>query len=122
MGTIHLEDIRVYAHHGCMVAETIIGSDYRVDLWVEADLRVSSISDALIDTVDYVFLNAIVCEEMAIPSKLLECVARRILQRAMRELPMIELCRVRVAKVNPPVGGHVGAVSVELSEKRGVAS
>ena len=122
MGVIHLEDIKVYAHHGCMEAETVIGSDYRVDLWVEADLEVSALSDDLSDTVDYVLLNAIVCEEMAVPSKLLEHVARRIVKRVMRENTMIDECRVRVAKVNPPVGGHVRAISVELSEKRKGAS
>lgn len=122
MGKIHLENIKVYAHHGCMEAETIIGSDYRVDLWVDANLQTPAASDNLIDTVDYVLLNAIVCEEMAIPSKLLEHVANRIVKRAMHEILMIEVCRVRVAKINPPVGGHVGAVSVELSKKRGVAS
>ena len=122
MGVIHLEDIKVYAHHGCMEAETVIGSDYRVDLWVETDLGVSAVSDDLSDTVDYVLLNAIVCEEMAVPSKLLEHVARRIVKRVMRENTMIYMCRVRVAKVNPPVGGHVRAISVELSEKRRVAS
>ena len=122
MGVIHLEDIKVYAHHGCMEAETVIGSDYRVDLWVDADLEVSALSDDLSDTVDYVLLNAIVCEEMAVPSKLLEHVARRIVKRVMRENTMIEECRVRVAKVNPPVGGHVRAISVELSEKRKEAS
>lgn len=122
MGQIHLENIKVYAHHGCMEAETVIGSDYRVDLWVEADLEASAASDVLVDTVDYVLLNAIVCEEMAIPSKLLEHVAKRIVKRAMKEITLIERCRVRVAKINPPVGGHVGAVSVDLSEKRSGAS
>ena len=122
MGVIHLEDIKVYAHHGCMEAETVIGSDYRVDLWVEADLEVSTLSDDLSDTVDYVLLNAIVCEEMAVPSKLLEHVALRIVKRVMRENTMIDECRVRVAKVNPPVGGHVRAISGELSEKRKEAS
>ena len=112
----------MYAHHGCMEAETVIGSDYRVDLWVEADLYTSGLSDNLSDTVDYVVLNNIVNEEMAIPSKLLEHVARRILTRVMQEEPMVDLCYVRVAKINPPVGGHVRAISVELSEKREVAS
>jgi dihydroneopterin aldolase len=105
-----------------MEAETVIGSDYRVDLWVEADLRSSAVSDDLTDTVDYVVINNIVSEEMAIPSKLLEHVARRILKRVMQEEPMVDLCGVKVAKINPPVGGHVRTISVELSEKREVAS
>ena len=64
MGVIKVENIRVYAYHGCMSEETTIGSDYRVDVSVEADLEKSSVTDALNDTVDYVTLNAIVVEEM----------------------------------------------------------
>ena len=60
MGVIKVENIRVYAYHGCLSEETVIGSDYRVDVSVEADLEKSSLSDALNDTVDYVTLNAIV--------------------------------------------------------------
>ena len=37
MGIIKLENIRVFANHGCLKEETTIGSDYRVDLEVEAN-------------------------------------------------------------------------------------
>ena len=71
MGRIKLNNIRVHAWHGCLKEESIIGSDYRVDLEITADLSVPSISDRLSDTIDYVHLNNIVKEEMAIKSKLL---------------------------------------------------
>ena len=32
MGVIKVENIKVYAHHGCLSEETNIGSDYRVDV------------------------------------------------------------------------------------------
>ncbi|HLV71126.1 MAG TPA: dihydroneopterin aldolase, partial [Xanthomarina sp.] len=81
MGIIKVENIRVFAHHGCLKEETKIGCDYRVDLKVKADLQASAKTDDLSDTVDYVFLNKIVKEEMLKPSKLLETVAKRILNR-----------------------------------------
>ena len=56
MGVIKVENIRVYAYHGCMSEETTIGSDYRVDVSVNADLEKSSVTDALNDTVDPHFL------------------------------------------------------------------
>ena len=71
MGIIKVENIRVFAHHGCLKEETKIGSDYRVDLKVKANLQTSAKSDILKDTVDYVFLNRIVREEMHKPSHLL---------------------------------------------------
>ncbi|MFM6937914.1 MAG: dihydroneopterin aldolase, partial [Aquirufa sp.] len=66
MGTIKLQNIRTFSFHGCLEEEARIGSDYRVDLEIKTDLRKSSMSDDLKDTVDYVLLNQIVVEEMAI--------------------------------------------------------
>ena len=89
MGRIDLKNIRVYAYHGCLKEETAIGSDYLVQLSVEADLSKASISDDLTDTVDYVDLNAIVKQEMAIPAKLLEFVAKRIVDRVFNEHSLV---------------------------------
>ena len=47
MGIIKVENIRVFAHHGCLKEETKIGSDYRVDLKVKADLQKSAKTDEL---------------------------------------------------------------------------
>ena len=66
MGTIKIRNIRVYAYHGCLIEEGKIGSDYRVDLTVKADLSKSAQTDNLSDTVDYVHLNKIVKEEIKI--------------------------------------------------------
>lgn len=118
MGIIKVNNIRVYAHHGCLKEETIIGSDYLVDVLVHANLTQASKSDDLKDTVDYVLINKIVTEEMAIPSKLLEHVAKRILDRFFTETQLIEKARIGVSKINPPIGGDVKSVTVLLKAKR----
>ncbi|WP_339622587.1 dihydroneopterin aldolase [uncultured Winogradskyella sp.] len=118
MGIIKVENIRVFANHGCLKEETLIGSDYRVDLKVKANLSASSISDELVDTVDYVFLNNIVREEMDKPSKLLETVAQRIIDRIFNEDKMVTKTSVWVSKINPPIGGDVEMVTIKLSQKR----
>lgn len=118
MGIIKVENIRVFAHHGCLKEETLIGSDYRVDLQVKADLKLSAKSDKLEDTVDYVFLNKVVREEMAQPSKLLETVAKRILNRIFKEDKLVKKATVSVSKVNPPIGGDVELVTIKMTEKR----
>jgi dihydroneopterin aldolase len=118
MGEIILENIRVFSHHGCLKEETVIGSDYRVDLTVSADLSVSAETDDLEDTVDYVLLNRIVKEEMAIPSKLLEHVGQRILDRIFLATSLVENARVIVSKINPPIGGDVQQVRVSMSRSR----
>jgi dihydroneopterin aldolase len=118
LDTINLNNIRVYAYHGCLPEETKIGSDYRVDISVDANLDISAKSDELSDTVDYVHLNKIVKEEMAIASKLLEHVAKRIIDRIFSELEMVKKAKVKVAKLNPPLGGDVEDVNITLSRKR----
>jgi len=112
MGKIYLKNIRVYANHGCMVEEGKIGSDYVVNLMVKTDLSLSSKTDRLEDTVDYVALNSIVKDEMAIRSKLLEQVATRILLRILKEHKTVTFAKVKVAKKNPPIGGNVEEVAI----------
>lgn len=118
MGIIRLKNVRVYACHGCLAEETIIGSDYTVQLEVKANLKPSAQSDDLHDTVDYVHLNAIIKEEMAVPSKLLETVAQRINKRVLDEISLVSWVQVCVAKINPPISGDVAQVEVCLKAKR----
>ena len=118
MGIIKVKNIRVYAYHGCLDEEGKIGSEYRVDLAVKADLKNSAKSDKLSDTVDYVHLNKIVKEEMAIRTKLLETVADKILDRILIEIPMVKKATVDVSKINPPIGGNVAMVTIQMSKKQ----
>ncbi|MFD0990522.1 dihydroneopterin aldolase [Mariniflexile jejuense] len=118
MGIIKVENIRVFAYHGCLKEETKIGSDYLVDLEVEASLQKSAKTDKLTDTVDYVFLNRIIKDEMAIPSQLLETVGKRILNRIFKEDKLVKKATVWVSKLNPPIGGDVEKVTIKMSDKR----
>ena len=118
MGTIKISNIRVYAYHGCLVEEGKIGSDYRIDLFVKANLKSSSETDQLADTVDYVLLNKIVKEEMAVRTKLLETVANLILNRILLEIPLVDKAKIKVSKLNPPIGGNVEMVSIIMEKKR----
>jgi dihydroneopterin aldolase len=118
MGTIKLKNIRTFSFHGCLEEEGKIGSDYRIDLEIKTDLRKSSTTDELKDTVDYVLLNKIVVEEMDIRSKLLEHVAHRIISRIFKEIPEISRILLAVSKLNPPIGGDVEAVTIEMEEYR----
>lgn len=118
MGIIKLKNIRTFSYHGCLIEEGKIGSDYSVDLEIKTDMRKSMETDELEDTVDYVHLNKIVEEEMAIRSKLLEHVAHRIVQRVFREIASISRIIVSVSKINPPIGGDVEAVTIQIEEYR----
>ncbi|MFX0556048.1 dihydroneopterin aldolase [Maribacter sp. CXY002] len=118
MGKVQVENIKAYAYHGCLAEETRIGSDYLVNVTVEADLSKAALTDALKDTVDYVHINKIVKEEMAIPSKLLEHVAKRISDRIFVEIPMVLESSISVSKISPPINGDVEKVTISINSKR----
>ena len=118
MGTIKLKNIRTFSFHGCLPEEGRIGSEYSVDLEIKTDLRQSAVSDKLADTVDYVYLNRVVKDEMDIRSNLLEHVAHRIIVKIFNDLPQVSRIKVSVAKLNPPIGGDVESVAVEMEEFR----
>lgn len=116
MGIIILENIKIYSNHGCLEEEARIGSDYLVDLEVEADFSQACETDELIDAVDYVLLNKIVKEEVNQRSKLLEHVCKRMLDRIGVEVENVQRAKVKLSKLNPPIGGHVEKVSIVLEK------
>ena len=112
MGQIKLTDIRLYAYHGCLEEEKKIGSDYIVNLKVNANLDLPAKSDKLDDAINYVMLHQIVEEEMAIHSKLLEHVADRILRKIFKSMGNVQKVWIMVSKQNPPIGGNIKEVSI----------
>ena len=63
---------------------------------------------------NYALVYQTVQREMAIPSRLLECVAKRIIDAVKAEFPPVTSVKVRVCKLNPPLGGQMDHVSVEM--------
>lgn len=114
MGLIEIKGIRVFAFHGCLEEEERIGGHYRVDVRVVADLLTAERSDHLSDTIDYGRVTAIVKEQMAVRSNLIEHVAHRVLEALRAEWPGAERWSVRLVKERPPVNGDVDHVAYEL--------
>lgn len=107
MGVIDVNGIRVFAYHGCLEEEARIGGQYRVDVRVEGDFGEAERSDELGVTVDYGRVAAIVRDEMAQRSKLIEHVAARILVTLKAVWPNGYRWQVRVVKQRPPIQGDV---------------
>lgn len=118
MGIIRLNNIRCYAYHGCLTEEAEIGSDYRVDLWVKADFTRAAETDMLSDTIDYVKLNKLVKILMSKRSNLLEQVVQRMVDEVLQQFPEVSETGVSLSKINPPLGGDVESVTVELTKSR----
>ena len=109
---IEVNGIQLYAFHGCLEEEGRIGGHYIVDVSLTTDFTSAALSDDLTQTVDYVDINRIVSEEMAIRSKLIEHVGQRISRRIYQELKAIEKLKVKITKLCPPINGDVQNVAI----------
>lgn len=112
MGTILVEGIQLYAYHGCLEEEAKIGADYIVDVTMKTDFSKAASTDNLSDTIDYVRVYQIVKQEMAIRSKLIEHVGKRIFDKLKTEFKSLQTIQVKVTKLNPPMNGNVDRVSI----------
>lgn len=118
MGKILLEGLEFYAYHGFYPEERKIGGQYKIDLTLEFTFGKVLKSDNLSDTIDYGEVCRVVDEEMKIPSKLIEHLAARIIDRVMVEFESINNIQIKLSKMNPPVKVQMLAVSVELEKER----
>lgn len=115
MNRIEVNGIKLYAYHGCLKEEGAIGGHYIVDVVIDTDFSIAAETDELSKTVDYVDINRIVKEEMAIRSKLIEHVGRRIIER-IKGLNNVESVLVKVTKISPPINGDVNNVAILIKE------
>lgn len=118
MAIIELNDMRFYAHHGCFDEERTIGTHFRVDLSFTTDTARAEVSDNIADTVSYLDVYQVVKREMAVPSHLLEHVARRVGEAVLFQFPDTMDVKVKVYKLNPPLGGQLESVSVQVAVER----
>ena len=113
---VEVNGIKLYAFHGCLPEEGKIGGHYIIDVSVTTDFSQAAAEDDLSKTVDYVDINKIVKEEMAIRSKLIEHVGQRIISRIKSEIQRIDSVRVKVTKICPPINGDVSNVAIIIEE------
>lgn len=113
--SIELKNMRFFAYHGVLEHEAIHGNNFSVTLRFSADLSEACVSDEVADTVNYAEVYDLVKEEMAIPSKLIENAAYRILRRVEEAFPKIDRIEVELAKMNPPVAGQMDYSAITIS-------
>ncbi len=119
MAIIALESMRFQAQHGVYAEETVIGNAFEMDVWLETNIVKAAESDDLAKTINYQTIYDICRFEMSKPQKLLETVVQNISQSIKKQFSNIQSIRIRLRKLQPPLGGVVQAVSVEISEQYG---
>ena len=118
--TVKVENLKIYAFHGCMEEEKIIGGDYVINICAVCSVGKKAFDDEIGGTVDYVDLARIAKREMSVRSRLLEAVVKRIIDCCFNEISVLDQISVTVSKISPPIDADVESVSVSMDKKRGV--
>ncbi|MEM6788386.1 MAG: dihydroneopterin aldolase [Myxococcota bacterium] len=116
--TIHLDGIRFRARHGASEQERHLWQDFAVDLKVALPEASLPATDERASVYDYDRLASLVVEEGTTTSyKLLETLARRVIERLLDDTPALQVT-VRLRKFGPPTAASVDTVAIELSGAR----
>lgn len=116
MSKIYLEDVKIYAYHGVLPEENLIGTYYILNVELHTDLWNAAESDDLNDTISYADINDIIHDEMKIKSKLLEHVAGRIISKIHGKFSQIGYIKLKITKTAPPMKGEMKGASIELEK------
>ncbi|SMO67446.1 dihydroneopterin aldolase [Saccharicrinis carchari] len=113
-GIIELDEMEFYAYHGCFKEEQKVGNRFTVNIAIQLDIQKPSESDNIQDALNYVRVYELTKQEINKKSHLLEHLAERILNSIRLEFELVDWVRVKVSKLNPPMGGQMKSVSVTL--------
>ena len=114
MSVISIEGMEFFSYHGCFEEEKIIGTKFRIDVFLTVDTTKAEQTDSLHDTVNYQSVYRLIKNEMDIKSNLLENVGRRIISAILKTFEQVESVKLKIRKMNPPLGGKIDFVSLEM--------
>lgn len=118
MSKISLENMEFHAYHGCLEHEQTLGNTFLVTVCMEIDTELAEKTDNLEDTLNYQLIYNVIKFEMEISSKLIEHLAQRIANCLFQKFTQIKSLSIKLSKINPPLGGKVACVSIEIDKNR----
>lgn len=112
--TIHINGLRLFARHGVMPQEKVVGNEFEINVLLNIRADEAIENDDISATVNYAVVVDIIKQQMEQPSRLLENVAGRIRKALVEEFPQIESGEVTVAKLAPPIAEQMNYVAVTI--------
>ena len=113
-----MTDLCFYAYIGLGVQESLVRNEFIVTLRLRTELKRAIQTDEVDDTLSYAEVFEAVKDEMSRPSRLLEHIAGRIVQRLFHDFPALDGIELSLMKRNPPMGADIEGAGVELSVER----
>ncbi len=116
MGLIALEGMAFRAYHGVYAEEQVLGNDFVVDVYITTNFMMAAASDNLNHTISYETVYEICKMVMREPTRLIETLADRIIEGVKHQFQTVEEIKVRIRKLNPPLGGRIAHAMIETEE------
>ncbi|MDP2301066.1 MAG: dihydroneopterin aldolase [Ignavibacteria bacterium] len=116
---IRIKKATFYAYHGVFKQEQNVGGKFEADIDLHTDFLHATETDSLKQTVDYEKVYNLL-SDLAMTQKfyLVETLALRLVEAIFENFPTVEKTVIRVRKNNPPIGGVVDCVEVEVESTR----
>lgn len=116
---IRIKGATFYGYHGVMSEEQSVGGKFEADVDIFTNFIDAAKKDSLNQTIDYHKVYKVLYH-LALEQKyyLIEAVANKIADELLINFIAIEKIAVRVRKNNPPLGGVVDCVEVEIIKER----
>lgn len=115
-GILEIEGMEFFAYHGCFEAEQVVGNKFTLYACLRYDCSVAAQSDRIDDALSYQTAYEIIACEMMKRSHLLEHVGQRILNALYEAFPQLQYARIKISKMNPPLGGQIKCTAVTLEK------
>ena len=115
LNVIRIKKAVFYGYHGVLSEEQSVGGKFEADVDIYTDFTDAAKKDSLNQTVDYEKVYKFMYQ-IALGQKyyLIEALAAKIVDELLNKFPQIQKIAVRVRKNNPPLGGLVDSVEVEV--------
>ena len=113
---IELLDLWFRARHGLYEEEKQVGGDFKLD--VELYYQPDSTPYHIHQTIDYSEVYALIKEHMGRPEPLLEPLVINIGNDILNKFDLAERVKVSIQKINPPIIGFTGSMSVSYQQTR----
>lgn len=119
MDQIRIENLEVYARHGAIPEENVLGQKFIISAVLHVDTRRAGRSDQLEETISYGRLSKFLDRHMREHTcKLLECVAESLAREVLLMYPgQLKEVEMEIKKPWAPIGLPLEYVSVRISRK-----
>lgn len=116
---IRIKKALFYAYHGVMSEEQSVGGKFEADVDIYTNFNEAAKKDSLKQTIDYDKAYKFMYQ-LALDQKyyLIETLATKIADGLLTKFYQIEKVAVRIRKNNPPLGGVVDCVEVEVIKSK----